>query len=412
MRDMIDGLLQYSGWRPRVPLEPVDLNEVLDVVYDDTCRCGSRRATRTSRRGSLPRVMGDLSQLRQVFQNLLSNAIEYSGDEPPRIDVSAERDGADWVVSVRDQGVGIDPDDADRIFEVFQRLHTHDEHPGPDRTSPLCQRIVERHGGDIWVDAEPGEGRRSRSRCRRRRPDAPVRNRRFRGRPEAHHSNGSRPRPPTYVEQLGTGDPEIAVVGGIHGDEPCGEHAVRTLLDERPAVQRPVKFVLANETRPATGTSATWRPTSTARFLATRTRRPTRAVSRPLSPRNLGCTVLGLHSTQSYEGMFALVDEIGPTARSVCPHLSIDAVVETTGANEGRIYSVIPEAIEVECGFQGSAQAAENAVQVTREFLAATGVLPEEGGPRQTDLPVFRLRGPIPSAPPTRTTSTSRTSRR
>jgi PAS domain S-box-containing protein len=158
MRDMIDGLLQYSRVETQgTPLEPVDLNEVLDVVYDDL-QVRIEESDADVETGSLPRVMGDPSQLRQVFQNLLSNAIEYSGDEPPRIDVSAERDGADWVVSVRDQGVGIDPDDADRIFEVFQRLHTHDEHPGTGIGLALCQRIVERHGGDIWVDAEPGEG--------------------------------------------------------------------------------------------------------------------------------------------------------------------------------------------------------------------------------------------------------------
>jgi len=199
-----------------------------------------------------------------------------------------------------------------------------------------------------------------------------------------------------YVEQLGTGDPEIAVVGGIHGDEPCGEHAVRTLLDERPAVQRPVKFVLANEL--ARDRNERYVEADLNRAFPGDPDAPTHEgrLAAAVAEELRGCTVLGLHSTQSYEGMFALVDEIGPTARSVCPHLSIDAVVETTGANEGRIYSVIPEAIEVECGFQGSAQAAENAVQVTREFLAATGVLPEEGGPRQTDLPVFRLRGPIP----------------
>jgi len=199
-----------------------------------------------------------------------------------------------------------------------------------------------------------------------------------------------------YVEQLGTGDPEIAVVGGIHGDEPCGEHAVRTLLDERPAVQRPVKFVLANEAGPRPERALRGGRPQPRVSLATRTRRPTRAVSRPLSPRNPGLHRAGtaLHAV--------LRGDVRPRRRDRADGLvglsapSIDAVVETTGANEGRIYSVIPEAIEVECGFQGSAQAAENAVQVTREFLAATGVLPEEGGPRQTDLPVFRLRGPIP----------------
>ncbi len=199
-----------------------------------------------------------------------------------------------------------------------------------------------------------------------------------------------------YVEQLGSGDPEIAVVGAIHGDEPCGEHAVRTLLDERPAVQRPVKLILANEEALAReqryvdtdlNRSFPGDPDATSHEMR---------LAATLAEEIRGCHVLGLHSTQSYERMFALVDEVGPVARRVCPRLSIDAVVETTGANEGRLFSVAPEAIEVECGYQGTAQAAENAVRVTREFLTAVGALPPDGEPRQTDLPVFRLRGPIP----------------
>lgn len=199
-----------------------------------------------------------------------------------------------------------------------------------------------------------------------------------------------------YVEQLGTGEPEIAVVGGIHGDEPCGEHAVRTLLDERPSVQRPVKFVVANEEALASGQ----------RYLDTDLNRsfpgdPTAEshesrLAAALGEELRGCTVLALHSTQSYDGIFALVNGIDAMAHRICPRLSLDAVVETEGANEGRIFTVARDAIEIECGHQGSVEASENAVQVTREFLAATDVLPRDGGPRKTDLPVFQLRGPIP----------------
>ena len=199
-----------------------------------------------------------------------------------------------------------------------------------------------------------------------------------------------------YVEQLGTGEPELAVVGGIHGDEPCGEHAVRTFLDERPRLQRPVKFIVANEE--ARDANQRYLETDLNRAFPGDRNAPTHEgrLAAAIAEEISDCTVLGLHSTQSYEGMFALVDEIGPTARSVCPRLSIDAVVETTGANEGRIFTVAPDAIEIECGHQGTAQAAENAVQVTREFLAASGALSTADTPHQTDLPVFRLRGPIP----------------
>jgi len=96
--------------------------------------------------------------LRQVVQNLLDNAIEYSADAPPTIRVDAERDGSDWVVSVADEGIGIEGDDVGRIFEVFHRLHTREEHTGTGIGLALCRRVVERRGGEIWVDSEPGEG--------------------------------------------------------------------------------------------------------------------------------------------------------------------------------------------------------------------------------------------------------------
>ncbi|WP_276255786.1 MEDS domain-containing protein [Halomontanus rarus] len=158
MRSMIEGLLAYSRVETQGdPLEPVDLENVFDdVVADLQFQIAESNAEITAE--DLPRVKGDASQLRQVFQNLFENAITYSGDEPPRIHVSAERDGSDWVVSVRDEGIGIDPDDQDRIFEVFQRLHTHDEYDGTGIGLALSERIVERHGGEIWVESEPGEG--------------------------------------------------------------------------------------------------------------------------------------------------------------------------------------------------------------------------------------------------------------
>ncbi|ADB59171.1 PAS/PAC sensor signal transduction histidine kinase [Haloterrigena turkmenica DSM 5511] len=158
MREMIQGLLEYSRVEAEgEPFQAVDLNVVLEDVCEDLqLRVDDSGAEITSER--LPTVEGDANQLRQVFQNLLSNAIEYSGQEPPRIHVSAERDGAKWILSVRDEGIGIDPDHADRIFEVFESLHTNDEHAGTGIGLALCERIVERHGGDIWVESTPGEG--------------------------------------------------------------------------------------------------------------------------------------------------------------------------------------------------------------------------------------------------------------
>ncbi|GAB3664810.1 PAS domain-containing sensor histidine kinase [Halopiger thermotolerans] len=158
MREMIDGLLEYSRIDSQGdPFEPVDLDEVLeDVLTDLQVKIEDTDAEITAE--SLPTVEGDASQLRQLFQNLLSNALEYSGDEPPRVHVGVERNRRTWEITVEDEGIGIDPDEADRVFQVFQRLHSRDEYPGTGIGLALCRRIVERHGGRIWVDSEPGEG--------------------------------------------------------------------------------------------------------------------------------------------------------------------------------------------------------------------------------------------------------------
>ncbi|RQG93271.1 PAS domain S-box protein [Natrarchaeobius halalkaliphilus] len=158
MQKMIDGLLEYARVDTRGnPFEPVELNAILEDVLEDL-RVQIDEADAEIRADDLPRVDGDASQLRQVFQNLLQNAIEYSGDEPPRVEIAAERTGDRWTVSIRDEGIGIDPDETERIFEVFQRLQSTEESEGTGIGLALCQRIVERHGGDIWVDSEPGEG--------------------------------------------------------------------------------------------------------------------------------------------------------------------------------------------------------------------------------------------------------------
>ncbi|WP_137291734.1 MEDS domain-containing protein [Natronorubrum halophilum] len=158
MRSMIDGLLEYSRVETQGdPLEPIKLDDVLEHVLEDLqIRIEEHDAEITVE--ELPRVLGDASQLRQVFQNLLSNAITYSGDEPPRVRVDARRRGQEWEISVRDEGIGIAPEDQDRVFTVFDRLHSLEEYEGTGIGLALCQRIVERHGGDIRVDSEPGEG--------------------------------------------------------------------------------------------------------------------------------------------------------------------------------------------------------------------------------------------------------------
>ena len=197
------------------------------------------------------------------------------------------------------------------------------------------------------------------------------------------------------VETLGEGEPELAVVGGIHGDEPAGVAAVEHFIETRPDVARPVKLVVANEEAIERGV----------RYVESDLNRsfPGRAdgqshevrLAHAIGEATADCVTLALHTTQSYGGLFALVDEIRDLARDICPRLAVDAVVETSHA-EGRIFEVAPDTVEVECGYQGSDEAARNARQVTREFLAATGALPDEETPHRTNPPVFRLGDPVP----------------
>jgi light-regulated signal transduction histidine kinase (bacteriophytochrome) len=102
--------------------------------------------------------MAGPAQLRQVFQNLIGNALKFRGDEPPRIHIGAERQAGEWVLAVGDNGIGIDPQYFERIFQVFQRLHTQREYAGSGIGLAICKKIVERRGGRIWVSSEPGKG--------------------------------------------------------------------------------------------------------------------------------------------------------------------------------------------------------------------------------------------------------------
>jgi light-regulated signal transduction histidine kinase (bacteriophytochrome) len=107
----------------------------------------------------LPRVLGDPDQLIQVFQNLIGNALKFRKPEGPlHVEVWAERDGDFWRISVRDNGIGLNPQFYDRVFVIFQRLHTRDEFEGTGLGLAICKKIVERHGGRIWVESKEGEG--------------------------------------------------------------------------------------------------------------------------------------------------------------------------------------------------------------------------------------------------------------
>jgi PAS domain S-box-containing protein len=158
MWNLINDLLAYSrvGTRGH-PLEPINCETILQEALDNL-KVTMEESGAVVTHDSLPTVMADSSQLGQLFQNLIGNAIKFRGDERPRVHVSARRSGNGWTFSVRDNGIGIAPEFTERIFIIFQRLHGRNEYPGTGIGLAVCKKIVERHGGRIWVESEPGKG--------------------------------------------------------------------------------------------------------------------------------------------------------------------------------------------------------------------------------------------------------------
>ena len=160
MRELVDALLAYSRIDRRgEPFERVALDPIVDAALLNL-REAVRSSGATIDRTPLPEVDGDATQLRQLFQNLLANAIKFRGPAPPRITIRSVPDGPGWRISVADDGIGIPPEAHERIFAIFQRLHTREEYEGSGIGLAVCKRVVERHGGRIWVESSgrPGEG--------------------------------------------------------------------------------------------------------------------------------------------------------------------------------------------------------------------------------------------------------------
>jgi PAS domain S-box-containing protein len=158
MQSLINDLLAYSrvGTRTKA-FVPVDLNDIVQQAkhhLEVTIR--EKEADVTA--AILPTVQGDFTQLLQLFQNLIGNAIKFHGAEPPRVQIAAEQVGLEWRISVKDNGIGFDPQFADRIFVIFQRLFTRTEYPGTGIGLAICKRIVERHGGRIWAESQAESG--------------------------------------------------------------------------------------------------------------------------------------------------------------------------------------------------------------------------------------------------------------
>jgi PAS domain S-box-containing protein len=158
MQTLIGDLLSYSRVEARsgpftqIPFLDI-VNDALILLESSIHDSGGQVAC-----GRLPIVMGDRSQLVQLMQNLIGNGLTYRSDKPPHIQISAKRSGKDWIFSISDNGIGIDPKHFEQIFEIFKRLHNQKDKPGTGIGLAVCRRVVNRHGGKIWVESEPGHG--------------------------------------------------------------------------------------------------------------------------------------------------------------------------------------------------------------------------------------------------------------
>ncbi len=159
MQSLINDLLAYSrvGTRGK-EFELVHLDEILGQAQKNLKIAIQEQNASISSSDSLPCVKGDDTQLTQLFQNLIGNAIKFHGDHAPQIQIHKQRHNGHWQISVSDNGIGIDSQYAERIFLIFQRLHNRDEYPGTGIGLAICKRIVERHGGRIWVESQVGDG--------------------------------------------------------------------------------------------------------------------------------------------------------------------------------------------------------------------------------------------------------------
>ncbi len=158
MRVLINDLLTYSrvGTQGNI-FAPIECELVLGRTLMGMQVAIQESAAKVTH-DALPKVIGDEVQLGQLFQNLIGNALKYSNAHGPVIHVGCCRRDRDWLLSVRDNGIGIDQRFAEKIFVIFQRLHDREQYPGTGIGLAICKRIIERHGGNIWVESEPGKG--------------------------------------------------------------------------------------------------------------------------------------------------------------------------------------------------------------------------------------------------------------
>lgn len=158
MQTLINDLLALSRiGRKQSKLTQVDCNELVAQVLTDL-QVAIEQNQATISYDPLPTITGDPTQLAQLFQNLLGNAIKFRGEYPPRVHISAQEKDTEWQFTVSDNGIGMVPDQIERVFKVFQRLHSRLEYPGTGIGLAICKKIIELHGGRIWAESQPGEG--------------------------------------------------------------------------------------------------------------------------------------------------------------------------------------------------------------------------------------------------------------
>jgi light-regulated signal transduction histidine kinase (bacteriophytochrome) len=138
-------------------MEPVSLGDAL-IAARQQLESAITETGAVVEHEALPTVCGNRGQLVQLLQNLIGNALKYRGVTEPRVHISAHRDGEMWTIAIRDNGIGIEAQYFDRVFSIFQRLHTRDEYPGTGIGLAICKRIVEQAGGAIWIESELGVG--------------------------------------------------------------------------------------------------------------------------------------------------------------------------------------------------------------------------------------------------------------
>lgn len=158
MQTLVQDLLAFSrAGREGTEMQKVDCNDLVRGAMI-SLEASIRESNAKISFDRLPMLRANRAQLQQVFQNLIANAIKFRGSETPLIEITAKQEKQEWVISVKDNGIGISAEHSDQIFVIFQRLHTRAEYPGNGIGLSICKRIIERHGGRIWVTSTPGQG--------------------------------------------------------------------------------------------------------------------------------------------------------------------------------------------------------------------------------------------------------------